>query len=306
MYIIESLFYESIVQTPFLSYLCTMKHSLASQMDDNTTNLNDSEIISEEILEAMGISSAAYEEILTIIGRLPTVDELSTLLAMWHSSGNKQGLLTWLKGQPHSAERHDYIENHNEPQSREIKEPRIKDCVAIAKKLFASKDKTPIVSNEESFLHRGDAIYMVGDVSELFVNSDYGRDYLHLVENPIELPGEDETSEYLELILDTVLENETIFSICKVGTGGLFGTILRCSATKKLGFDIQSYREVRLDAFLFGEQGVRYLITTEEKNEDFFLQKLTEARVNCCFLGRTTKGRVLVDGMDFGDISVYI
>ena len=63
---------------------------------------------------------------------------------------------------------------------------------------------------------------------------------------------------------------------------------------------------MRLDAFLFGEQGVRFLTTLDEPHEDYFLQKLTEARVNCCFLGRVTKGRVLVDNMDFGPIGRYI
>jgi hypothetical protein len=33
---------------------------------------------------------------------------------------------------------------------------------------------------------------------------------------------------------------------------------------------------------------------------------LEEARVNCCFLGHVTKGRVLVDDMDYGDIKVYL
>ena len=42
-----------------------------------------------EQVEAMGISRQAYDEVLDIIGRQPTIDELSTLLAMWESNGKQ-------------------------------------------------------------------------------------------------------------------------------------------------------------------------------------------------------------------------
>lgn len=265
--------------------------------------LNENDIVSEEVLEGLGISRPAYEEIQTIIGRLPSVDELSTLLAMWQSQGGGQGLLSWLKGQPHSIERHDYIESDNEPQSKEFREPRVRECIDIARSLFGGQ--LPPVPEQAAFAHRGDAIYMVGDVSELFVDSDYGRKYLHIVDNPVSLADDSETEGYLTLILESLQSNGTLFGYCRIGAGGLFGTLLRCAAPSRMGFDILTCREVRLDAFLFGERGVRYITTLDEPHEDFFLQKLSEARVNCCFLGRSTKGRVLVDGMDFGSIQRF-
>lgn len=259
----------------------------------------------------MGISRPAYEEVQTIIGRLPTVDELSTLLAMWQSQGERQGLLSWLKGQPHAAERHEYLENDLEPQSKEIKEPRVKECIAIARSMFGGKE--PAANNifthtngeRQASVHRGDALYMIGDVSEFFVDSEYGRKYLHLVSDPITMDNEQETADYLALILGSLKNNGTLFDFHRITSGGLFGTLLDITEPASLGFDILTCREVRLDAFLFGEQGVRFIATTDEPKEDFFLQKLTEARVNCCFLGRATKGRILVDGMDFGSVNRY-
>jgi hypothetical protein len=252
----------------------------------------------------MGISRPAYEEIQSIIGRFPSVDELSTLMAMWQSQAGSQGLLSWLKGQPHSIERHDYITNDNEPQSKDIREPRVKDCINIARSLVA--EMSAGTSRQEAFVHRGDALYMVGNVSELFVDSDYGRKYLHLAPNPINIADDNEAADYLELILNSLRSNGTLFGFRRIGVGGLFGTLVRCTAPAEAGFDILACREVRLDAFLFGEQGVRYIAVLDEPNEDFFLLKLGEARINCCFLGRATKGRILVDGMDFGSIHRYI
>ncbi len=65
-------------------------------------------------------------------------------------------------------------------------------------------------------------------------------------------------------------------------------------------------REVRLDAFLFGEEKGRYLVALPESQDDAFLLKMDEARLNCCFLGRTTKNSIVVDGFDFGSVSQYI
>ena len=61
-------------------------------------------------------------------------------------------------------------------------------------------------------------------------------------------------------------------------------------------------REVRLDAFLFGEEKGRYLVALPESQDDAFLLKMDEARLNCC----TTKNRIVVDGFDFGSVSQYI
>lgn len=281
------------------------------ELQQSTTNTVigqcDSELASPEVLEAMGISQPAYDEISDIVGHLPTVDELSTLLAMWQQQGRHTGLLSWLKTQPHAKERHNFIVNEAEPQSITLREPRIRECLAIALGLFPPSDNgrpMPADKRQDACSH-GDALYLVGDVSELFVNSDYGRQFLHLAPNPIDLGDEQETRNYTEMILNAFLTNKTIGSYRPVGHGGLFGTLLHCAKPCGLGFDILCCREVRLDAFLFGEQGVRYLATLQEPDEDFFLLKLTEAGLNCCFLGRATKGRILVDGMDFGDISAY-
>ena len=188
--------------------------------------MEENEIVSEEVLEGMGISRPAYEEIQNIIGRLPSIEELSTLLAMWQNAGQRQSLLSWLKGQPHSVERRDYLESEAEPQSREIREPRVKECIDISRTMFPGAGVSP-APDAESLQHRGDAIYMVGDVSELFVNSTYGRQYLHLVEHPVVLDNEEETRQYLELILGSLQGNGTVFSHCVIGGGGLFGTLLR-------------------------------------------------------------------------------
>lgn len=274
----------------------------------NDKPLDDSEIVDESLLEEMGISRPVYEELMSIVGHSPTIDEVGTLMAMWKSQGSRQSLLAWLKGQFHAVERHDYLENDLEPESRIYREPEVRECIEIARKLFEDNKVSRGASDGDGLkikVGRDDAIYMVGDVSSLFTNSDYGRRYLHLVDNPVAMDSDGETAQYLELILYSMTSNEAISGYRRIGQGGLFGSLMKVVAPGRLGFDILTCREVRLDAFLFGEQGVRYLALLDEPREDYFLQKLVEARVNCCFLGRVTRDRVVVDGVDFGRSSAY-
>ena len=278
------------------------RYSLAMSDTSNTTE----DFLTPEIVEAMGISQPAFEEVQNIIGRMPTVQELSTLLAMWEANGRQQSLYGWLKGQHHLVERHEYLYSGSDTRHKEIREPRVKDCLLLAKDICASLPSDP----SSLTLSRNEILYMVGNISTEFLDSEYARRCLHIVSDPVKMTTVDDDIEYLELILGSLIDASVITSRGPVGQGGLFAALVRgCHtpddlpvAASKVGFDILTCREIRLDAFLFGEERGRYIVTLPESQDDFFLLKMDEARINCCFLGHVTKGRVLVDDFDFGDI----
>ena len=253
-----------------------------------------------EQVEALGISREAYDEILDIVGRIPTMEEFSTLLAMWESNSKQQSLYGWLRGQHHTVERDEYLYTGN-ADHRSIREPRVKECLAIAKDLCNEFLPQPTPNHQ---LPTGTLLYMVGNVSTEFADSEYARHCLHLVDEPMGAGGHEEDCAYIEMILSALRDNNLLLANLPVGTGGLFCSLLRF--TTPLGYDILSPREVRLDAFLFGEEQGRYLVAVDEQHDDAFLLKMDEARLNCCFLGRTTKNRILVDGYDFGPASQFV
>ncbi len=273
------------------------------------------EFLSPEVAEAMGISQLAFEEIQKIIGRMPTVQETSTLLAMWEANGKQQSLYGWLKGQHHMVERHDYLYTGQDETHKEVREPRVKDCVALACEVMLEAGEQ---EDAEPRFSRGELLYMVGNVSTEFLNSEYARHCLHIVANPAKMATDDEDIGYLELILASLSDSGVISSKRPVVEGGLFASLVRgCRPVDRrgellwkeqcaVGFDILTCREIRLDAFLFGEDPGRYVVSLREGQDDLFLLKMDEAQINCCFLGHVTKGRVLVDDLDFGDITVYL
>ena len=258
------------------------------------------QIVDFEQVEAMGISRQAYDEVLDIIGRQPTIDELSTLLAMWESNGKQQSLYGWLRGQHHVVERNDYL-YEGAADHRAIREPKVKECIAIARELTFLRT---LLATRRSPLATGLLLYMVGNVSSEFADSDYARRCLHLVDQPMGAGGHEEDCQYIEMILSALKEAEVLSERVPVGQGGVFGSLLRFAAPR--GFDILVPKEVRLDAFLFGEESGRYLVVLPESSDDTFLLKLDDARLNCCFLGRTTKNRVVVDGFDFGEVDAFL
>lgn len=256
--------------------------------------MGDTDFVSAEEAAGMGVSREAYDELVSVVGHLPSMAELGTLLAMWQSNGQQQSLYGWLRGQRHTLVRDSYLYDGDDETHRSIHEPRVQECVTIAHELCQTHLPTDFL------LGRSQLIYLVGRVSTEFLDSEYGRRYLHISSQPHDNTDNVDT-DYIGLILSALRDNGIIRQYTPVGSGGLFRT-LASGASSSVGFDILSCREIRLDAFLFGEESGRFIATLEEANDDTFLNRLDDARVDCCFLGRTTKGRVLVDGMDFGKI----
>ena len=255
-----------------------------------------------EQAESMGVSRPAYDEVADILGHLPSLDELSTLLAMWDSNGRQQSLYGWLRGLHHASHRDDYLYTGSSGAHRDIREPRVRECQEIALQL-ASGGLSASVEAVSLDALGAPLLYMVGRVSTEFLGSDYARRCLHLVDEPMGASGNDEDREYIAMIASALAGSGLAADLGEVATGGLFGSLLRRLAPR--GFDILAPREVRLDAFLFGEEPGRRLLAVDEASDDRFLLKLDEARVNACFLGRPTRDRILVDGFDFGPVSRF-
>ena len=154
----------------------------------------EEELVSPEIMEAMGISRPAFEEVMGIVGRMPTVQELSTLLAMWDANGRQQSLYGWLKGQHHVVEKNEYLYTGSDTTHKDIREPRVKDCIELAHQVMADAEMHPVVEGQAVFSH-SELLYMVGNVSTQFLDSEYARKCLHIVSDPMKMETVEEDVE---------------------------------------------------------------------------------------------------------------
>ena len=91
--------------------------------------MDDEPFVNAETAESMGVSREAYDQVTEVVGHLPNMAELSTLLAMWQSNGCQQSLYGWLKGQRHIAKRDAYIYTGEDDTYNSINEPHAKECV---------------------------------------------------------------------------------------------------------------------------------------------------------------------------------
>ena len=134
-------------------------------------------ILDEFTLEEMGVTAPALQEIERILGRRPTTDELSTLLAMWQSNAGGSSLYTWLKGQPRAdnANASEYLYTGTDNLHQTIGEPRVRECIDIARQLC--RGTVPQTSRPKSTAgtgscQKGHLLYLAGDITTGFLDSE--------------------------------------------------------------------------------------------------------------------------------------
>jgi len=87
-----------------------------------------------------------------------------------------------------------------------------------------------------------------------------------------------------------------------VSDGGLYTTLVEMGLNRRMGFDITSDADVRMDAFLFGESQSRIIVTLDGEQETLFIETLREEGVPFTLLGHVTRGKMVVDDQHYGFI----
>ncbi len=152
------------------------------------------------------------------------------------------------------------------------------------------------------FKKEGDIIYLLG------VNkNDIGcSEYLHKIRG-VEFSAapyfnlEEEFS--LHESVTNLINKKLIESAHDVSEGGIFVTLAESCFVKMLGFKIvHNTKEIRKDAFLFGEAQGRVVVSVSKENIDDF-----ESSLNIPFqkLGNVTPGQINIDNEDWGNINEW-
>ncbi|MGN6604626.1 MAG: phosphoribosylformylglycinamidine synthase subunit PurL [Ginsengibacter sp.] len=152
------------------------------------------------------------------------------------------------------------------------------------------------------FKNEGDVIYLLGKNVEDFNCSEY----LHKLHKQEYTPAPyfDLDEEFrLHETVSSLIKNKMINSAHDISEGGLFVTLAESSFFKNLGFAVnQQKKEIRKDAYWFGEAQGRVVVTvSSEKINEF------EGHLGIPFekLGTVTGGKIVVNGEDWGDVDEW-
>jgi phosphoribosylformylglycinamidine synthase len=154
------------------------------------------------------------------------------------------------------------------------------------------------------FKNEGDAIYLLGRSRNDINSSEYVYSVCGIKNTPA--PDFDLDEEFnLQQTLLSAIKAGLISSAHDCADGGLFITLLESSMHKGLGFEISSDKNVRKDAFLFGEAQSRVVISVAAGKENELKALLEKSGQAFSKLG-TVKGKdMVIDGENFGGVGEY-
>lgn len=158
------------------------------------------------------------------------------------------------------------------------------------------------------FKSKSDLIYLLGDVVEDIHSSEYLYN-VHGIKNspPPHFALEQEMA--LHTLVHGLITERLIQSAHDVSEGGLITTLLEKSfgSENKLGFDILTVSEVRMDAFLFGEAQGRVVVSVPLGLKEAFVDYVESSGIDvpALLLGHVTRGDVRVDDQSWGSVQHF-
>jgi len=151
------------------------------------------------------------------------------------------------------------------------------------------------------FKNEGDFIYMIGDSKNCIASSEYLYSFHKIKNTPAPYFNLDE--EYaVHQALKGLIHAKLIHSAHDVSDGGLFVTLAESAFVSGLGFEVNSDKTVRKDAFLFGEAQGRIVVSIRKEDEVRVVDELKKHNVKFSKLGFIRGKEMIVDGESLGPV----
>ncbi len=154
------------------------------------------------------------------------------------------------------------------------------------------------------YKEEGQLIYLAGQSREDISSSEYLHK-LHGIEFSPAPHFSLEEEVRLQKAVSELISSSLISSAHDTSEGGLFVTLCESGFNRSLGFDVQSKKDIRKDAWLFGEAQSRVVVSVAPGNEPAMMEILSTHGVPFEKLGTVTSGAVKIDGEHWGDIDSW-
>ncbi|TND02081.1 MAG: phosphoribosylformylglycinamidine synthase II [Bacteroidetes bacterium] len=164
------------------------------------------------------------------------------------------------------------------------------------------KDKSTRMTLD--FKNEGDSIFLIGKSRNDIASSEYLYSWHKIKNTPA--PYFDLDEEYaIQNTIKQLIRQKLVQSVHDCSDGGLFITLLESAMPRQLGFSISCTKDIRRDAFLFGEAQGRIAVSVKKSDEEKFTAFLLDSKTPFERLGEVKGKGILVDGEDFGAVSEY-
>jgi phosphoribosylformylglycinamidine synthase len=154
------------------------------------------------------------------------------------------------------------------------------------------------------FKNEGDVIFLIGETKNDISSSEYLYSFCKVKNSPA--PYFNLDTEYkIQDAIKALIKNKLINSAHDISDGGLFINLLESAMVSNLGFEINTASDIRKDAFLFGESQSRVVVSVSSNNLSNIESELKKLEVSYSILGVVKGSSVVIDTIDFGNISDY-
>jgi phosphoribosylformylglycinamidine synthase len=154
------------------------------------------------------------------------------------------------------------------------------------------------------FKNEGDVIFLIGETKNDISSSEYLYNFYKVKNSPA--PYFNLDTEYkIQDAIKALIKNKLINSAHDISDGGLFINLLESAMVSNLGFEINTASDIRKDAFLFGESQSRVVVSVSSNNISNIESELKKLEVSYSILGVVKGSSVVIDTIDFGNISDY-
>ena len=155
------------------------------------------------------------------------------------------------------------------------------------------------------FKEAGDSIYVIGHIKNDIGSSEYLHKIIGEEFSSAPYFNLDEEFDMQQLVIKLIQE-KAIVSAHDISEGGLIVTLLESSFNKNLGFSVsQDNKEIRQDAFWFGEAQGRVVVSVKEKMKADFEKLISQSTVPVTKIGNVIESGVEVDHQTWGSVTEW-
>ncbi len=152
------------------------------------------------------------------------------------------------------------------------------------------------------FKQAGDVIYVLGNITSDLGCSEYLHTFHGVTKSTAPYFNLDEEF-VLQQSVSALIKNKLVASAHDVSEGGLFVTLCEAGFNRGLGFTLNTTKDIRTDAWLFGEGQSRVVVSVSADKQEAFEKAVQGTPFTK--VGVVTNGEVLVDQQDWATISSW-